>query len=163
MAPRIASPQKRKGVAGGIFHGKPKERNHYGMNHVLISLSQRKTPSKIFKLASKQHNNNSSKKPLAQKRFDFTHGALEYQTNCQNKAAIYTDGSESRCSSHQSKPHRGFKFASIFLRTHLQRHSHKGSMCTSHWGGGLGFGSFSTESSEVTNGGIRENKSTSVF
>lgn len=69
--------KKKKGVPGGIFRGKPKERNHYEMNHVLISLSQRKTPNKIFTLASKQHNN-SSNKPLAPKRFDFAHGALEY-------------------------------------------------------------------------------------
>lgn len=78
MAPEQPKKKKKKGEAGGLFHGKTKKRNHYEMNHVLISLSQRKTSSKIFKLASKQHNNNSSNKPLAHKRFAFTHGALEY-------------------------------------------------------------------------------------
>ena len=44
----------KKGVTGRIFHGKPTERNHCNLNHVLIQLNQRKAPSKIFKLASKQ-------------------------------------------------------------------------------------------------------------
>ena len=53
--------REKKGVTGRIFHGKPTERNHCELNHVLIQLNHRKTPSKIFKLASKQqqHNNKS--------------------------------------------------------------------------------------------------------
>lgn len=46
------------------------------MNHGLIELSQTKTLSKIFKLASKQHNN-SNNKPLARKRLAFADSALE--------------------------------------------------------------------------------------
>lgn len=73
------------------------------------------------------------------------------------------NGSESQGSSHWRKPEGGFEFDSIFLLTHLQRRFHKGSRYTYHWGGGLGFESFSTESSEVTNGGIGENKSMSIL
>lgn len=76
---------------------------------------------------------------------------------------MYTDGSASQCSSHWSKPQRGLGFGSIFPLTHWQRRFHRGSMCTYHWEGGLGFGFFSTESSEVTNGGTRQNKSISIF
>ena len=52
----------KKDVTGRIFHGKPTEQNHCELNRVLIQLNQRKAPSKIFKLASKQqqHNNNKS-------------------------------------------------------------------------------------------------------
>ena len=59
MAPKQQKKKKKKGggkkgVTGRIFHGKPTERNHCNLNHVLIQLNQRKAPSKIFKLASKQ-------------------------------------------------------------------------------------------------------------
>lgn len=64
--PNSKKKKKRKGggkkdVTGRIFHGKPTEQNHCELNRVLIQLNQRKAPSKIFKLASKQqHNNNKS-------------------------------------------------------------------------------------------------------
>lgn len=67
MAPKQQKKKKKrkgggkKDVTGRIFHGKPTEQNHCELNRVLIQLNQRKAPSKIFKLASKQqHNNNKS-------------------------------------------------------------------------------------------------------
>ena len=50
----------KKDVTGRIFHGKPTEQNHCELNRVLIQLNQRKAPSKIFKLATKQQHNNNS-------------------------------------------------------------------------------------------------------
>lgn len=111
-------------------------------------------------MASKQHNN-SNNKPLACKRLDFTDSAFEYDKLLEYSNCLHKRFWISRFFTSEQTSGR-FGVYSIFPRTHLQGRFHKGSMCTYHWGG-LGFGSFSIESSEVTNGRIKENKSLSIF
>lgn len=124
-------------------------------------MRQRKTPSKIFKLALKQHNKNSNNKRLARKRFDFTDSALEYDKLLEYSNYVHKWSWMSRFFTAEqasgrlrvwqhlppNTPTRTFPWR---LRVHLSL-------------GWAWLWSFSTQSSEVTNGGIKKNKSTSSF